>query len=234
MTAAPSDKPARGYPGDPGEWKGMPVERRLQANFDDNASLTNYTSQNPVIRILLGNFMRHIGQLLDAIDAVSLCGLDAGCGEGHLLDYLFRWRHVRDMIGIDLDAANLRYATRHYPHCDYMRGSISDLPFADNSFDYILSTEVFEHLPTPARALEEIRRVARPGAHLIVSVPFEPFFHWGNLVRGLYWDRGGRTPDHVSFWHRHEFCCFLSTQVTIARVYSVATFPWILVAGRFD
>lgn len=199
----------------------------------DEIVLTNYISRNPIIRLLLNNFMVRIGQVLTQIQAIDSRGLDAGCGEGHLLSYLFDHHLVNDMVAIDLDQRKLDYAQRHYPFCSYQRGNIQKLEFDDNTFDFVLSTEVFEHLPDPAKALEELERVAKPAAHVIISVPFEPFFHWGNLVRGKYWYRGGRTPDHLNFWHRHEFRSFLSTRVIIKECYSVSTFPWILFFGQF-
>lgn len=178
--------------------------------------------------------MNRIGYLLNAINANQLYGLDAGCGEGHLLAHLYKKKLLGRMVAIDLDHRKLNFARKHYPYCEYRNGNIQNLPFADNTFDFILTTEVFEHLPDPETALSEIRRVAKPRAYLVISVPFEPFFHWGNIVRGLYWERGGRTPDHCSFWHPHEFRKFLSSHITISDQYRVNTFPWLLIAGRFN
>ena len=203
------------------------------ADARDEILLTNYISRNPVFRLLMNNFMKRIAGVLADIGAYHASGLDAGCGEGHLLAYLFERNLVRDMMAIDLDQRKLDYATRHYPYCSYRRGNIQQLDFEDNMFDFVISTEVFEHLPDPASALRELRRVAKPGAYLIISVPFEPFFHWGNIIRGKYWYRGGRTPDHIHFWHRHEFRGFLSSQVAITDAYSFRTFPWLLYFGQF-
>ena len=50
------------------------------------------------------------------------------------------------------------------------------IPFADAVFDTVVSTEVLEHVPDPARALHEMQRVLRPGGHLIMTTP-------------LYWPR---------------------------------------------
>lgn len=52
----------------------------------------------------------------------------------------------------------------------------------------------------PVQALKEIKRVAKSSAYFIISVPNEPFFRWGNLLRGKYWNRGGRTPGHWNFF----------------------------------
>jgi SAM-dependent methyltransferase len=50
--------------------------------------------------------------------------------------------------------------------CD-MQGKV-----ADNSYDMAILMEVLEHIPTPDRALAEIRRVLKPGGILIGSTPF--------------------------------------------------------------
>jgi len=51
------------------------------------------------------------------------------------------------------------------------------LPFRDASFDAVKATEVLEHVPDAARALDECRRVLRPGGHLIATVPFLERLH---------------------------------------------------------
>ena len=51
------------------------------------------------------------------------------------------------------------------------------LPFRDAAFDAVKATEVLEHVPDAARALDECRRVLRPGGHLIVTVPFMERLH---------------------------------------------------------
>lgn len=48
----------------------------------------------------------------------------------------------------------------------------ANLPFADTSFDVVVCLEVVEHVPNPARVLQEIRRVLKPGGRAYVSMPF--------------------------------------------------------------
>lgn len=86
--------------------------------------------------------------------------LDAGCGEGVLVEEF----HGRLAIeGIDPN-----YASDHVT-----RGSLTELPYADATFERATCLDVLEHLTfdEQPRALAELFRVIRPGGELLVSVP---------------------------------------------------------------
>jgi SAM-dependent methyltransferase len=55
---------------------------------------------------------------------------------------------------------------------------IVNIPEADASFDVILCSEVFEHLPNPIGALVEFSRLLKPGGKLIITAPFASFVHF--------------------------------------------------------
>jgi SAM-dependent methyltransferase len=57
---------------------------------------------------------------------------------------------------------------------DTLLGSISELPFADASFDFICAFDVIEHVDDDQRALAELARVAAPAATLLLSIPLHP------------------------------------------------------------
>ncbi len=86
--------------------------------------------------------------------------LDAGCGEGVLVD---EFQDRLAIVGVDAN-----YSSEHVT-----AGSLTSLPFADASFDRGLCLDVLEHLtyPEQAQALAELFRVMRPGGELLVSVP---------------------------------------------------------------
>jgi len=67
--------------------------------------------------------------------------------------------------------------------------SVTRLTFAAASFDFVLSLDVFEHLPEVGRALSECHRILRPGGRLLFSVPFRPE-HAENLVRAVVGEAG--------------------------------------------
>jgi predicted SAM-dependent methyltransferase len=86
--------------------------------------------------------------------------LDAGCGEGVLVDEFHS--HVA-IQGLDPN-----YASDHV-----QRGSLTRLPYAEGAFDRALCLDVLEHLSFEEQpiALAELFRVLRPGGELLVSVP---------------------------------------------------------------
>ena len=192
-----------------------------------------YTTSNIVIRWFVNRFLRKVRDILKGVDSVSLAGLNVGCGEGNMISYLHDEKVIGYMVAFDLNEERLRYSKSHYPFCKYLKADVNELTFKSNIFDYILATELFEHLVDPAKAMQEIRHVARSNAYIIISVPYEPFFRWGNLLRGKYWERGGRTPAHVNFWSRSEFKKFLDEFIEIEEECHASTFPWLLYLGRF-
>ena len=66
-----------------------------------------------------------------------------------------------------------------YTTCDLesplaeIKADICDLPFADNSFDWILCNHVLEHIPNDRKAMEELYRVLVPGGKALLQVPLD-------------------------------------------------------------
>lgn len=56
-------------------------------------------------------------------------------------------------------------------------GDITSLPIENESFDVVLCTEVFEHVPEPIEAMRELVRVCKKGGKIIVTAPFTSGSH---------------------------------------------------------
>jgi SAM-dependent methyltransferase len=84
--------------------------------------------------------------------------LDVGAGAGLLQDI------VVDYTGLDIAES----AAAHF-HKPFVQGSALDLPFGDNEFGSIWTLAMLEHVPDPEKALEEMRRVGKPGAVLLIA-----------------------------------------------------------------
>ncbi|AVT34029.1 methyltransferase type 11 [Plantactinospora sp. BC1] len=112
-------------------------------------------------------------QLLDRADIrPGQRVLEIGCGTGNLLRALGRRHPDVDALGIDPDPAALRRARRKAARAGfpirYERAFADELPLPDDSFDRVLSAFMLHHLASGerARALQEVRRVLRPGGEL--------------------------------------------------------------------
>lgn len=102
--------------------------------------------------------------------------LDVGCGFG--LETLRLVEAVRPngcVSGIDKSeefvAEAQRRATAAGLEIDLRTGDAQALPYADHSFDIVRAERVMVYLPEPARALAEMRRVAKPGARIAIIEP---------------------------------------------------------------
>lgn len=106
--------------------------------------------------------------------------LDLGCGEGrHVISaYVEGDVHA---IGVDLSLDDLKAAKDKFAEFDEPDNSNKSfglstanalqLPFADNTFDKVICSEVLEHIPDYEGALAEIERVLKPGGLFCASVP---------------------------------------------------------------
>ncbi len=94
--------------------------------------------------------------------------LEVGCGDGRASAMLAP--HVKHLVAIDPDAAQLATARANVPGVDFRQGSGENLEFPDGSFDIVAFTFSLHH-QDPARALEEAHRVLRPGGQALVIEP---------------------------------------------------------------
>jgi len=92
--------------------------------------------------------------------------LEVGCGTGLGLQGF--GASVNGVWGIDPNADSLQRARRRMPSAGLAVASAEHLPFADQSFDCVVSSLVFCSVPDPARGLAEIRRVLKPGGCLLM------------------------------------------------------------------
>lgn len=97
--------------------------------------------------------------------------LDAGCGSGRNMVLLARYGEV---TGVELAEASVAVARRRGVG-EVIAGSVDDMPFADDHFDFAVSLDVLEHLDDDLCSLREMRRVVRPGGQLMVTVPAYPW-----------------------------------------------------------
>lgn len=109
--------------------------------------------------------------------------LDVGCGDGRLLQSLAA--PGRELHGCDWLPQAPAGVPMHYTQVDLNRHGLAHC--ADASFDLVTSSDVIEHMESPAQMLREIARVLRPDGLAVVSFPNS----WNILERLRYLFRAG-------------------------------------------
>lgn len=127
-------------------------------------------------------FRRRCETILEWLDpAPDARILDCGCGYGFTLRMLAELTEA-DLVGLDYDPERVAQVERdlaRFPNVSVVQGDAQHLPFADDSFDHVVCSEVLEHLPDDAAAVREIARVLKPGGTAVFTVPDADFpFTW--------------------------------------------------------
>lgn len=135
--------------------------------------------------------------------------LDVACGAGYGSALLAR--QATRVTGVDLSLPAIEHAHSTYagvPNLEFRQADCTALPFADASFDAVVSFETIEHIEGQEPFLDEIRRVLRPAGLLVLSCP--------NKLE--YSDRRGCTNQyHVRELYRAELEAMLAARFRFAQ-----------------
>lgn len=137
-------------------------------NFIGDAGTTNLINRQMWVKEALSNVAK--GSRI----------LDAGAGEQQYRQYCSHLNYVsQDFNEYEGSGNNEGIQTGKWDvsKTDII-SDIINIPAEDASFDAILCTEVFEHIPDPIAALNEFHRLLKPGGELIVSAPFCSLTHF--------------------------------------------------------
>jgi len=94
--------------------------------------------------------------------------LDAGCGTG----WFSKTAADRGALVTSMDLGNnLLNKVREKCQTNTVVGSILEIPFPANHFDFVISSEVIEHTPDPVKAIMEMHRVLKPDGTMVVTTP---------------------------------------------------------------
>jgi len=100
--------------------------------------------------------------------------LDVGCGDG-ALTYLLAKRGA-NVIGIDNSKETIKFAKErcgNFKNLDFQIASVYELPFGNKNFDYVISSEIIEHLEYPEKMLSEINRIWNQHGKVIITTPIK-------------------------------------------------------------
>jgi SAM-dependent methyltransferase len=122
------------------------------------------------------NFVREV---VGTINAPRASVADLGCGSGVILSEILMMKPLWTGHGLDISREAVAYARRLAEHkrvadrTSFRTGDVARLPYADESLDLVIASEIIEHMPEPESVVGEIARVLRPGGRLILTMPIE-------------------------------------------------------------
>lgn len=151
------------------------------------------------------------------------------------------------LVGIDIDESKMNRFLSNLKTIEFQKKkkieykvmSIFDTNFEDNSFDYVLLLEVFEHLFAPYSVLEEVRRILKVGGSLIITYPNPLSFYrllryirQKDLLDSGYLNSFRGAPDHKVFPHPICFAIYLNdlgfqTKAIEFIKYDLKSFPFL-------
>ena len=111
--------------------------------------------------------------------------IDVGCGGGRLSIALARLG-AAEVVGCDISEGGLIDAKRRASDLKNVRfetASALDLPYPDNSFDFVLCNGVLHHTPNPVRGFEEITRVLKHGGRCFVLLYGKGGLRWPTIMK---------------------------------------------------
>lgn len=123
--------------------------------------------------------LKFIREVVASIKEQRASFADLGCGSGVILCDVLKHKPLWTAQGLDISPAAVDYAERLSAYkkvsdrVEFRVGDMAQLPYADETLDLVISSEVIEHAPDPERVMREITRVLRPDGKLILTIPLE-------------------------------------------------------------
>lgn len=123
--------------------------------------------------------------------------LNVGCGTSMIIQSL------NNAVAMDINIGKLRFLRRH--GIPLVRGSAFALPFKDETFDCVISSQVIEHIPFAESLFSEMRRVLRPGGALVIGTPDYATIGW-RIIEPIYGVviPGGYHDEHITHYTRES------------------------------
>jgi len=94
-----------------------------------------------------------------------------GCGTGEESKLLEAFGASTNLlVGIDLSSKSIEIAKKTYPNIEFVVADMNNLPFDDNSFDFVYSSLAIHYNETPEKTYNEVYRVLNPNGLFLFSV----------------------------------------------------------------
>ena len=109
--------------------------------------------------------------------------LEIGCGIGTIVNELNGKGH--DIVGIDISGEAIEYGQKKYGDISLEVQAAETLPYEDESFEVVLSFDLFEHIAQIDKHVSEVGRVLRPGGYYLFQTPNR----YSNIIYETLWTK---------------------------------------------
>ena len=92
-----------------------------------------------------------------------------GCGTGDE-SRMFKELGAKEIVGIDISKESIDIAKKTYPNCEFYVADMHNLPFDDDSFDFIYSSLAIHYSNSPKKIFKEVYRVLNNNGYFLYSV----------------------------------------------------------------
>ncbi|MCK5176173.1 MAG: methyltransferase domain-containing protein [Candidatus Aenigmarchaeota archaeon] len=152
-----------------------------------------YKSKNPLVSFIHNKRINSIAKLIPLTEKLNV--LDAGCGEGHLIEKMHDINKNNNYYGIDITKIALKNAKKRCTYANLKCTDLRNIDYDNSFFDIVVCTEVLEHIKDYEIVIKEISRLVKKKGRLIVTFPNE--FLW-TLSRFMLFIRPIKVPDHYN------------------------------------
>ena len=153
--------------------------------------------------------------------------LDIGSGTGHLTKY------IKDkgfeVVGIEPAEEMIGFARQNFPDIEFMEGISSELPFEDNTFDFIVAFEVFRYINEEEnlKGYREFKRVLKDGGKIFithVNKYAKDYYRYFHPINGFIYSLQSK-PHHY---------CYFTTPEKEEKILEGMGYKEITTIGRLD
>lgn len=185
-----------------------------------------YNSDNILIKFVHRNRLNEIVKCMPVGKNQEV--LDAGCGEGHLLERLHKKNKNNHFFGIDVTKIALEKAAIRCNFADLRMADLLNTGYEDAFFDVIFCTEVLEHIYEYQKVICELKRILKPNGSLIITLPNEGMWRF---ARFLLMRRPFKVSDHVNSFNDARMKSYVGMNLVSERGLPFKSLPFFISFG---
>ncbi len=152
----------------PPDFRNKWTDRDVEAHWDSVASI--YVAENDKLK------ETHDQRFIQSVDYLQLGAsqkvINISSRDCEANDFIIKAEPTVEVINTEISSGLMEEAIKYRPYVTQKKiDTYSSLPFADESFDKVLTLETLEHVEQPLQFLLELHRIAKPGAIMVLSCP---------------------------------------------------------------